>query len=291
MNENSKLRIPNIPQSIDATAKILKTHKENVVSWLLDGTIRACINYRTTFSDDLTYTVGVINSDINVIEKYKEFLNDETLNCPLSHAFSTLHSTISINPYSVPSKITDNVIPFSADLKGLWHISNLEDVASLYTEADSIKIEVNILPYIPDAIYDSYVNEEVDDYINGFVVEALFNDIFISYEDIVRLDNYLNHCTELFKLKDKVLIDNNIKTKKNYPPTDVANMTLVQVLQAYCPFYEELLKEPRGALARLEKDFISKKNDPSFKNLSLPRISESTLARMIIKGKEKLHLN
>ncbi|MCG6202754.1 hypothetical protein [Psychromonas antarctica] len=240
----------------------------------------------------MTYTVATINSDINIKEKYEQFLkNTDATDCPLSSLFSTQHSTMSINAYSVSLNTKDNLIPFSADLKGLWHINDLAEVANLYDAPNGIKKYITVVPYIPNAIYDSYKNGEMDDYITGFEVETSFDDISISYEDIIRFDNYLNHKKELSNLDGDSSIHNEIETKKNYPPSEQASMILVQVLQAYCPFYEELLKEPRGALARLESDFKSKKKKEAFKNLAYPRISESTLARMIKKGKEKLHLN
>lgn len=292
MIKNNKLRIPKMPHSIDSAANVLGVDKDNLITWILDGSIRACINYRTFYSDSLTYTAAVINSTPKIKEEYKIFLNDaDKVDCPLSGLLSTPYSIVSINPHSVSVDKQGSEISFSADLKGLWHISCLDDLAELYDGLSGGKIPVMIVPYIANDIYSSYINEEMDDFITGFEIDISFNEICISYEDLLRIFNYLNHDNELKNLNNEFLCEDVIKARKIFPPSETANMILVQVLQAYCPFYQDLLDEPRGALAKLEKDFIKKAQEDKFRTLTPPRISESTLSRMIIKGKEVLYKN
>ncbi|WP_275113958.1 hypothetical protein [Psychromonas antarctica] len=41
MSQINNSRIPSIPHSIDGAAKVLKTDKDNIITWLLDGELTA----------------------------------------------------------------------------------------------------------------------------------------------------------------------------------------------------------------------------------------------------------
>jgi len=256
MNSNKK-RIPNIPLSIDGAAKALDIDREYILTWLLDGSIRACINYRTYFSDSLTYSVAVLSDYTNIMEEFKKYRDDEfSRDCPLSSLLSTVHSTISINAYSVPLKTNDNGTSFSADLKGLWHINELTDVEELYDNMiNDNPAYVNIIPYIPDSIYNSGVNDEMADYILGFNVEVSFDDICISYEDILRIECYLSGGTDLLALDTSTPCSEQYCS--DFTPTEQLSMAFIQLILSNPNLGSTFIEKPTSSL-RLIEDVLEK---------------------------------
>jgi len=249
MNSNKK-RMPNIPLSIDGAAKALDIDREYILTWLLDGSIRACINYRTYFSDSLTYSVAVLSDYTNIMEEFKRYRDDEfSRDCPLSSLLSTVHSTISINAYSVPLKTNDNGTSFSADLKGLWHINELTDVEELYDNMiNDNSAYVNIIPYIPDSIYNSGVNGGIADYILGFNVEVSFDDLCISYEDIRRIDEYLSSKGELGKVNSpKQAIE------PKFTSIQQLAMVFIQLIESDSTLGSRTIKIPHSSLEFIER--------------------------------------
>lgn len=255
MIKNNKLRIPKMPHSIDNAAKTLGIDKDNIITWILDGSIRACINYRTFYSDFLTYSVAVLSDYTNTIEDYKQYRNDEfATDCPLSNLLSTTHSTMLIHTYSVPLKSNDNCVPFSADLKGLWHIKDLEDVKALYDNPTY----VTLVPYLPYSIYNSDINDEMTDYILGFSIKASFDDIYISYEDVLRLEGYYYGNSDLLTLDASKPCDE--KEYLGFTPTEQISMAFIQLILSNPNLGSEYIEHPTSSLRLIEYELKGENN-------------------------------
>ena len=241
-----------MPLSIAGVAKALDIDREIILTWVLDGSIRACINYRTCFSDSLTYSVAVLSNYTNIIEEFKKYRNDElSINCPLSLLLSTAHSTILINAHSVSLITNDNSTSFSADLKGLWHINELTDVEALYDNMNNDNpTYVNIVPYIPDSIYNSGVDDEISDYILGFSVEASFDDIYISYEDILRIERYLIGSSDLLTLDASKPCGEEYCS--DFTPTEQLSMAFIQLILSNPNLGSEFIEQPSSSLRLIE---------------------------------------
>jgi len=280
----AKKRIPEMPHSIDAVARVLEVDKEIIVTWVLDGSIRACINYRTEYVNHLTYSVAVLGDVTSVIKQYKSFLNDEsTVNCPLSKLLSTPLSKISIYSSSVAIVEKDSCISFSADLKGLWHINELIGVEELYdnTANDSLTY-VNIVPYIPDAIYNSDVNEGMPNYLLGFGVEISFDDICISYEDILRVENYLLGKSELIALDAAKPCELSSQHQFDFTPTEQLSMAFVQLIISNPLLGSKFIENPHSSLKQIEY----KLRDSKIEQLNS---NDSTFSKSIVEGKNLLN--
>ena len=278
----NKKRISNMPHSIDSAAKALDLDRDNIITLLLDGSIRACINYRTEFSHSLTIGVVFLRDYIDVIGQYKAYLNDEnSLNCPLSKLLSTPHSTIS-NAHSLPHNVTYNSIPLSADLKGLWHIGELSLVAELYENRFGYTPTlVAIIPYISDSIYNSDINEKMDNFVECFFVEASFDDIYISYDDIKRIDTSLNSNKELEKI---VLVRGNICLGPIFRPIEQLAMAFVQLIESDENLGERYIETPHSSLQRIEN--VRKRNkQPQLE------IDNRSFCNLILTGKKLLKSN
>ena len=298
MIKNKQRRIPEVPRPLPAAAKALDIEEKFLLQWLFDGEIRACVNFLDYYTCNYSATTAFTPKDVNLKEVYESFLEIDTqpinqnetatdsysneediIKCPLSNLFSTQHSSILVDKCRIHEN--GDSADIDADLKGLWQIDTTEAIKYIFNNPNDDYFLINVVPYIPENLYQSHVNKTQSSYIDGFPVAINLDEICISYDDMKRLYAYLYEGKELTKLDGTKTTTERVSTKKQRSPSIQASTLLVQVLNAYCPFAKELLNQPCAALERLEKDFAKRGINP-------PELSYKTLSRIITTGKRYL---
>ncbi|ABM03397.1 hypothetical protein Ping_1600 [Psychromonas ingrahamii 37] len=307
MNKKNRPQIQKREYSISDAAKVLETSEEFLIKLIVDRKIRACVLF-VDFHPYQSHSAVFVSTDIDTTEANKQWLKRDELdtntvedefgfhpensdgedldNCPLNRIFGTYHSKIQVSFFNMDENGRMGEILYCW-IKGLWEIEPLDEIKELITHSSETPILINVVPYMPEGLYHYEVDKIHGAYLGGFAVDVAVQDIRISYDDMQRLHAHLDGGEELVKLDGnkmplKELNElNELKERNPRSPSIQASTLLVQILDAYCPFADELFNEPSAAMELLEKDF-------AFKLLKAPKMSAKTLYRMIKAGKERL---
>jgi hypothetical protein len=301
MTQTKQRRIPEVPHPLTAAAKALNIEKELLINWLLGGEIRACVNFLDYYPCNESATTAFTAGDIDLKEVYDRFLEvdiqptnpngadtgysnkKDITKCPLSSLFSTPHSSILINRFRIYEG--GDSAQIDGYLKGLWQIDTLEAINDIFNNPNDNYFLINIVPYIPECLYQSQVNKAQGSYIDGFPVAINMDEICISYDDMRRLHAYLYNNEMLLNLDDESKILQRVERiplRKARTPSKQMNMVVHQLITADPALGPSVLSTPYKALERIDQIRAEKGFAPL-------EIESNTLGDAINAAKKLIH--
>lgn len=263
MEEKSYKCFPLLAYSLDEAKEELNVDVKKLISWILDGKVRANVELYGYQCQSLTAVFA--NKETNLENAYKlfykgggEFLAKRSDNRysnsshqkELSHIFSTVSSKIVVRSFH----LNDDKCSGQLDgyLNGLWQLNCTEELKDFLQYPGMRNELISVVPYITEGLYKNVVAKNDSNYIGGFLINLSYDDLSISKDDMARIWDHLKNKSSLDSLQDIDFKYENINTSKY----DRKNLTqqAKQVIGAIIELVDpELNETPSTASEKIEK--------------------------------------